>query len=106
MAATLREQGQPRQNVPQTSCYAFVWPWSSEVDRPDGRLPASQAFSAKTNANALFTKLQIVCIIIPNEPVLLNAGEQSPPERAVGRCVLPPILPEVVAGRTHQSTAP
>ena len=41
-----------------------------------------------------------------NKPTLRNAGEQSPPERTVGGGVLPPMLPERLAGGIHPSTAP
>ena len=40
-----------------------------------------------------------------NRPILRNAGEQCPSERTADRGVLPPILPEGVAGETHPSTA-
>ena len=49
------------------------------------------------------------CTILPNRtnrPILRNAGEQCPSERAVRKGVLPPILPKGVAGGTHPSTAP
>ena len=42
---------------------------------------------------------------LTNRPILRNAGEQYPSERVVGGGVLPPILPEGIAGGTHPSTA-